>query len=274
MATQHDPPYLVGRSDHETMRLLRQAQVYGPLTRRLLTEAGVGLGMHVLEVGSGAGDVALILADLVGPVGHVLGIDSNPRILQLARNRVEGAGWKNIVFHDGDIRTASIDGLFDAVVGRFVLGWVRDRPELLRACIARVRPGGLVVFQEHDALTFYVAVPASPTLDQWRSWAHRLLEVGGIDPAFALNLYGDFCAAGLRSPQMRYEVPIGGGPQWTGYEMLADQARSVHDFMIENGIATDEEMQIETLAARLRAEVVRNNGVLHTLPALGIWARK
>jgi hypothetical protein len=32
-------------------------------------------------------------------------------------------------------------------------------------------------------------------------------------------------------------------------------------------------MQIDTLGARLRAEVVNNNGVFYTLPALGIWAR-
>jgi hypothetical protein len=31
-------------------------------------------------------------------------------------------------------------------------------------------------------------------------------------------------------------------------------------------------MQIDTLAARLRDEVVHNNGAFCTLPALGIWA--
>ena len=37
--------------------------------------------MRVLEVGSGAGDVALTLAELVGPEGWVVGVDLNPQFL-------------------------------------------------------------------------------------------------------------------------------------------------------------------------------------------------
>ena len=69
VTTQQDPLYLMGRSDHETARLQRQAQLYAPLTRRLFSEAGVGAGMRVLDVGTGAGDVALLAAELVGPIG-------------------------------------------------------------------------------------------------------------------------------------------------------------------------------------------------------------
>ena len=38
--TQQQSVYLLGRSDHETARLQRQAQLYGPLTRRLLVRLG------------------------------------------------------------------------------------------------------------------------------------------------------------------------------------------------------------------------------------------
>lgn len=276
VTTQQDPLYLMGRSDHETARLQRQAQLYGPLTRRLFIEAGVGTGMRVLDVGSGAGDVALVIAELVGPNGQVVGVDTDAQILDVARSRVQAVGWTNITFTAGDLRTVSLDGPFDAVVGRFVLRFVENRGELLASCIDRLRPGGLVVFQEHDAAdaaVFYRVVPASPLVEQWRRWFFQLLEAVGIDTGLAMALYGEFCAAGLRAPQMRYEVPIGGGPDWIGYEFLPDHARSVRDLLIQHGIATDEEMQIEALAARIRAEVVNNNGVFCTLPAFGIWAR-
>jgi ubiquinone/menaquinone biosynthesis C-methylase UbiE len=78
-----DPGYVMGRSDHETRRLTHQAQLYGPITRRLLLDAGIGPGMRVLDVGSGAGDVALLLADVVGPTGEVVGIDTNTDILEV-----------------------------------------------------------------------------------------------------------------------------------------------------------------------------------------------
>ena len=186
---------------------------------------------------------------------------------------MQAAGWTNIEFFTGDIRTVSVNDLFDAVVGRFVLPFFGNRVEVLQSCVAHLRPGGLVVFQEHDVEAFYRAVPASPLLDQWRRRMVQFADAVGFEQGYAMRLYGDFCAAGLRAPQMRYEVPIGGGPDWIGYEFLPDHIRSVRDLFIQHGIATDEEMQIDTLAARLRDEVVNNHGVFCTIPALGIWAR-
>src|SRR3954453_13108097 len=112
--------YVLGRSDAETRRLIAQHQIYGPLTRRLFEAAGIGAGMTVLDVGSGAGDVALLLADLVGPRGRVVGVEQNAAILDTARARVETAGWRNVTFFAGEVQTAVIESDFDAVVGRWV----------------------------------------------------------------------------------------------------------------------------------------------------------
>ena len=57
--------YLFGHSDAETRRLRVQAQLFNPSTHRMLVDAGVAPGMRVLDVGSGAGDVALLVAELV-----------------------------------------------------------------------------------------------------------------------------------------------------------------------------------------------------------------
>ena len=55
---------------------------------------------------------------------------------------------------------------------------------------------------------------------------------------------------------MRYEVPIGGGADWIGYEFLPDHIRGVRDLFIQHGTATDEDMDLEALAVRVRDEVV------------------
>src|SRR3954453_12686006 len=90
--------YALGHSADEIARLEKQAQLRDPSTRWLLAEAGIGTGMKVLDVGSGAGDVAFLAADLVGPSGTVVGVDANPAVLERARERVRATERANIAF--------------------------------------------------------------------------------------------------------------------------------------------------------------------------------
>ena len=68
-------PYVLGHSDPELNRLAMQSAFWGELTEEVFRRAGIGVGMHVLDIGSGAGDVAFLAARLVGPTGSVLSID-------------------------------------------------------------------------------------------------------------------------------------------------------------------------------------------------------
>jgi ubiquinone/menaquinone biosynthesis C-methylase UbiE len=52
------PDYLLGQSAAETERLRLQARMFAPYTVRFLEDAGISRGMKVLDVGTGAGDVA------------------------------------------------------------------------------------------------------------------------------------------------------------------------------------------------------------------------
>jgi hypothetical protein len=90
----------------------------------------------------------------------------------------------------------------------------------------------------------------------------------------ANKLYGAYLEAGLPDPQLRYEAPLGGGPAWVGYEARADHARRIAPRIIEAGLATEEELDTETLAERLRDELVAQRGVLRAMPVVGIWARR
>jgi tRNA A58 N-methylase Trm61 len=67
--------YELGHGSHELERLDEQAQIVAPITLQLFREAGIAQGMRVLDVGSGAGHVAFLAAELVGPTGVVIGVD-------------------------------------------------------------------------------------------------------------------------------------------------------------------------------------------------------
>jgi ubiquinone/menaquinone biosynthesis C-methylase UbiE len=108
----------------------------------LFMEAGIGPGMSVLDIGSGAGDVAMLAAELVGPSGRVLGLDLNPAGLAVARERAAAAGLTNVEFIEADARAVPPGQTFDAAVGRIVLMYMADPAGTLRAVARAVNPGG------------------------------------------------------------------------------------------------------------------------------------
>jgi precorrin-6B methylase 2 len=79
--------YLLGHSDQEIERLRLQALCLEGLTRRLIKECGIEPGMRVLDIGSGVGDVAVLVAEVVGPSGSVVGIDAAERAVEAYRHR-------------------------------------------------------------------------------------------------------------------------------------------------------------------------------------------
>lgn len=115
----------------------------------IFQNAGIGAGTKVLDVGSGAGDVSLLLAELIGPSGRVVGVELNAAIIETARARVAAAGG-NVRFVKGDVHETSLDSDFDAVAGRWVLMYQPQPSATLRHLASRFRPGGTVAFQEND----------------------------------------------------------------------------------------------------------------------------
>src|SRR2546429_9975683 len=108
--------YALGSTDAEHERLIRQAARLAPLTERLFREAGIGPGQCVLDLGSGVGDVAMLVARLVGPSGDVVGIERDPRAITRANARLAEAGVRNLTFTQSEWSQIASASLFDAVV--------------------------------------------------------------------------------------------------------------------------------------------------------------
>ena len=248
--------YTLGRTSHETTRLIEQSKIYGESTHRLCVRAAITTGMHVLDIGSGAGDVALTVAELVGKTGQVVGVDVNPAILETARQRAEDSGMKNVQFIPGDARTIDFDEKFDALVGRFVLMYMSDPVSALKQLITHVKPGGIVAFHEPE-YTLYPAChhPDTPLMNQLYQWILDVFEHSGAHLDQGMGLYRTFIEVGLPPPEMHLQSPIGAEGKWVGYRYMATIFQSLLPLIERYGIATAEEVDIATLAERLRAEV-------------------
>lgn len=275
MTDQHsERRYTPGRSDEETQRLIEQSRLFEPITRRFLKSAGIRDGMRVLDIGSGAGDVALAVAELVGPSGEVVGVDMNPDILETARGRVEEAGHENVAFHAGDIQTIDVGGDFDALVGRLVLMYLPDPVAVLKGLIPRLRTGGIVMFQEIDfTITEAYKHPDTPLMGQLGDWVVEVFERSGANGNMGLELYRVFVEAGLPEPTLDAGLLIGGSADWPGYSYVANSFQSVLPLLEHYGIATAEEVDVETIPRRVRDEIIASKRPVVIPPHIGAWTR-
>ena len=140
--------YILGSADPELRRLQNISVLYRDATRRWLERAGIGTGMTVVDAGCGPGDGALLAAGLVGPAGTVIGVDSSPEALAMARSRAGAAGLGTVRFEVADIASWVPDRPVDAIVGRLILMHLPDPAATLVRLAGAVRPGGVVAFQD------------------------------------------------------------------------------------------------------------------------------
>jgi SAM-dependent methyltransferase len=265
--------YAPGHSDGELDRLSHQAEAFEPFTRQLFQQAGITTGMRVLDVGCGSGDVAFLAAELVGPSGEVIGADRAAAAVSRATARAQARGIGNVRFQEGDPTELRFDRLFDAVVGRLVLMYYPDPVNAVRKLALHMRDEGLIVFQEFDFATA-LSVPPAPTFERNVGWFKQALSATGARIHLGLELYGVFLAAGLPGPSMRMDALIGGGPDYPVYEIVAEVAKSLLPVMEKLNITTATEVDLSSLAQRMRDEVVASNGVVVSPGLIGAWSSK
>ncbi|HEX5123328.1 MAG TPA: class I SAM-dependent methyltransferase [Rhodanobacteraceae bacterium] len=265
--------YVLGHGSEEHRRLILQSRFVGELTEAVFARAGLAKGMRVLDVGCGAGDVSLLAAAFVGACGSVLGIDQSPESISLARDRAKAAGLDNVRFEVARIEAFDSGERFDALVGRLVLLYLKEPAVVLRHLAERVRPGGIVVFHEME-MTTARCVPASPLFTQTGRWIVEAFTRAGVETSMGSRMYSIFEDAGLPAPDMISGGRVEGRPDSQIFEWLAQTVRSLLPMIEKTGVATADEVGIDTLADRLRTAVVEQRGVAHSPIFVGAWTRK
>jgi len=264
--------YSLGSTDAEHERLIWQASRLAPLTERLFLEAGIGPGQRVLDLGSGVGDVAMLVARLVGPSGEVVGVERDTRSTARARARVAEAGLRNVNFTESDVNQLANDKTFDAAVGRFILEFLPDPLAALRSVSRFVRPGGVLAFHEPCYAPFLLLSAHLPLWSASVSLIHQTLLRSGAHTEIGLDLHRIFLEAGLPGPAMRMGILLGSDPDFTRWTY--DLVCSLRPQIQQQNLSLDALGDFATLPERLQAEVAAPKTVVPFVPLVGAWSRK
>jgi len=264
--------YALGYTDAEDDRLIRQAALNAPYTERLFREAGIGPGHRVLDLGSGMGDVSILVAGLVGTSGEVVGIERNAASIERAQARVAAGGLRNVTFLKTDVNKIVVDQPFDAVVGRFILMFLPDPVSVLRSVSHLVRPGGVLAFQEPSWIPMLALGDRLPLWSCVLRSIHETILRSGANPEMGLALYSIFQEIGLPAPKMHLEIPLGSD---TGFvRIISDLVCSLQPLAMVHNVSLEELGDLNTLRDRICAEIAAANTVVSVVPLLGAWSRK
>jgi ubiquinone/menaquinone biosynthesis C-methylase UbiE len=261
----------IARSRAEVDQPGISARLLEPFSRQLFVEAGLKRGMRVLDVLSGAGDLALLAREIVGDEGHVTGFDTSAQSVAYANDRASFRGASNVEFVEARIEDLSFARNFDAVVGRVVLAYRPDPVSDLKSLARCVRPGGLLIFQEFDHFTGRT-YPLTPLVEELREWLVSAFERSGIELEMGGKLYSTFDAAGLPPPRMRLDGLIGGAASQAPL-LMVNVIRMLLPQLEALRIATPDEVQIDTLEDRIRGELERTGAVMQGSLLMGAWSR-
>jgi len=140
--------------------------------------AGIAPGQQVLDVACGTGALTRAVFGRLDGEGSVTGLDSNPEMLAVARERLPQIRWREAPAEALPFE----DGKFDTVVSQFGLMFFDDRAGALREALRVLKPGGRLAVAVCDALDH------SPGYAVLSELLHRL-----FGPAVAEAFRAPFC---------------------------------------------------------------------------------
>lgn len=268
MATTND--YALGSSRREQRRLTLQAGYYAMASADALRWAGLRQGMRVLDIGSGTGALAAQVADLVGPSGTVVGLDASPEAVAAAT--AEAGRHPNVTFEQGEIATWTSAKPFDAITGRLITMYLPEPASVISRLRGLLRPGGVLLLQEF-AMTWSRQLPETAL---FRTTLDRLLAAFrsvGVPVDLGTELGAILGAAGFADITMtvggRYEM----GSDAVGYDLLVEAVRTLEPVIVGRGIASARELDIDTLAERLRRSSPSDRTGVLPPPLISAWGR-
>jgi ubiquinone/menaquinone biosynthesis C-methylase UbiE len=242
MSVAPSPVYPLGGTQIEQRRLVTQAEDYEPQARWLLDRIGIQPGWRVLDIGCGPLGVLHLLSESVGLTGTVIGLERERRFAEMARAEVAKRGLANVTVVEGDALATGLEKeSFDLVHERLVMINISARAALLSEMISLLRPGGIVVLEDVDNVS-WLCHPAHPSWDILLDAFHTVFHAGGGDGYIGRRLPELLRTAGAQNVQVNVHAEMAKPNEYRRTHLIS-LLDSVRHKIIAAGLLEDQQLQ-------------------------------
>jgi SAM-dependent methyltransferase len=234
------------------------ANIGEEITRKLIESAGIKLGMRIMDLGCGNGNVSFLLSGYVGPDGIVVGVDANETAIKDAIGKSVEDGISNTNFFVEDITKGFKNEYsdFDAIIVRRVLMYLQNPVETITKATKCLKPNGVFLVQENDLSLTPIGFHSMPLHEKIIKLITRTLESENVNFKMGFDLNAVLANSGLKIEKIWAEAVLSTQNQHTTWAFLADVMK---DRMLKHSIISNvAELELDTLSDRLYAERMKN----------------
>jgi SAM-dependent methyltransferase len=210
----------------------------------MLDRVTIKPGFRAVDVGCGPIGIMNLLSERVGPDGDVVGVEREPRFVDMARTELSKRGLRNVRVVSADALNTGLEkSSYDIVHERLVLINVpaASQEALLAEMLSLLKPGGTIALQEFDSAS-YVCYPDHPSwnvlLGVWNDTFHA----AGGNEFVGRSLARLLRSAGVENIQMKAHVEVAQVGEYRRTHLLA-LIESMHDLVLGSGRLTEVALQ-------------------------------
>ena len=243
-------------------------------TRKLIESGEIKPGMKILDLGCGAVNVSFLLSDYIGADGIIVGVDSNEKAIERAKERSKELGLSNLYFCVGDITQdfKMEHSNFDAIIVRRVLMYLPNPQNTIAAAIKYLKRNGIFLAQENNISQTPIGLESMPQHKRINDLIRKTLEKENVNFNMGIELNTILTNSGLKVEKLWAEAIVSTPNQHTNWAFLA---QNMKERMLSHNVINDvSEIELETLDARLTKERMENKRTFITDLVFYAIARK
>lgn len=252
MTSPLESSYIIsgGKTGVDRLRVLAKAT--WPGSHQWLRSQGLGVGVSVLDLGCGGGEITFAIASEVGPQARVVGVDSDPEAIQMAQSDPRTKAYPNLAWVCGDAGSARDLGQFDFVYLRFLLSHLAEPGDLLNQVRRCLKPSGRIVIEDVD-FEGHFSFPRSWAFDRYVELYIEAARARGADPCIGPKLAALLQQSGYQKIAVSLSQPVftvGEGKQMAELTWRAIRPA----IMDQGGVPESEAQEIDRELSKITAE--------------------